>query len=220
MSLKWMGACMLLGSSVLLSACGNNEEANNDTAAVAEQPAAQAETQAETTPETDLNLPAMPSSDPDMNADTAMEETEEAMDATGDAVAETADSMTDEAADMAEEGQAMMEEGAASAMATAEEMQEAVTEEAQDAAETVAKAAADGEATYKSICFSCHNTGLAGSPKLGDAAAWKPRIAKGTEVLYQSAIEGMGTMPPKGGLPTLTDAEVKAAVDYMVDQVQ
>jgi cytochrome c5 len=51
---------------------------------------------------------------------------------------------------------------------------------------------------------------------LGDKAAWAPRIKLGNEVLYTSAIKGKAAMPPKGGAATLTDADVKAAVDYMV----
>lgn len=62
----------------------------------------------------------------------------------------------------------------------------------------------------------CHGTGIAGAPKLGDAAAWKARIAQGKAVLHQHALKGIRTMPPKGGNPALPDAEVTAAVDYMV----
>ncbi len=78
--------------------------------------------------------------------------------------------------------------------------------------------AAEGQKVYQQACFACHGTGAAGAPKLGDKAAWKPRIAQGKEVLYKSAIEGKGAMPPKGGRADLSDADVKAAVDYMVAQ--
>jgi len=65
----------------------------------------------------------------------------------------------------------------------------------------------------------CHAAGVAGAPKLGDKAAWSARIAQGTSVLYVHAINGfqgkVGVMPPKGGSPA-SDADVKAAVDYMV----
>ncbi|WP_228287829.1 c-type cytochrome [Thiothrix subterranea] len=77
-------------------------------------------------------------------------------------------------------------------------------------------AAIDGEKVYKGICFSCHDVGVAGSPKFGDKAAWAPRIATGAEALYASSLNGKGAMPAKGGNPALSDAEVKAAVDYMV----
>lgn len=79
-------------------------------------------------------------------------------------------------------------------------------------------AAVDGEKVYKGICFSCHDVGVAGSPKLGDTAAWGPRIATGNDALYNSAINGKNVMPARGGKADLTDAEVKAAVDYMVNK--
>jgi cytochrome c5 len=81
-------------------------------------------------------------------------------------------------------------------------------------------ASADGEATYKTYCATCHKDGLAGAPKFGDAAAWKDRIAQGKEVLYKNALNGFqgkaGVMPPKGGFSNLSDDEVKAATDFMV----
>ncbi|HSO08207.1 MAG TPA: c-type cytochrome [Pelomicrobium sp.] len=77
-------------------------------------------------------------------------------------------------------------------------------------------AAADGEAVYNKACVACHATGAAGAPKQGDKAAWAPRIAQGKDALYTAAIKGKGVMPPKGGATSLSDAEVKAAVDFMV----
>ena len=76
--------------------------------------------------------------------------------------------------------------------------------------------AASGKSTFDSVCTACHGTGLAGAPKLGDKAAWAPRIKTGNNALYASALHGKGAMPPKGGNPALSDADVKAAVDYMV----
>jgi cytochrome c5 len=64
----------------------------------------------------------------------------------------------------------------------------------------------------------CHNSGVAGAPKLGDKEAWAPRIAKGQESLYSVAIKGEGAMPAKGGNAALSDDEVKAAVDHMVEE--
>lgn len=77
-----------------------------------------------------------------------------------------------------------------------------------------------GEKLFNSVCAACHGTGLAGAPKFGDKAAWKPRIAQGIDVLYVHAINGKNAMPPKGGAVNASDADVKAAVDYMVSKVK
>jgi cytochrome c5 len=79
-------------------------------------------------------------------------------------------------------------------------------------------AAADGKAVYDKVCFACHAQSVAGSPRLGDKAAWAPRIQQGMDALVQSVIKGKGAMPPKAGNPALTDAEARAAVDFMVAQ--
>ena len=84
--------------------------------------------------------------------------------------------------------------------------------------------AVSGEAVYKGTCIACHGTGAAGAPVFGNAQAWAPHIAKGIETLYQHALHGFqgktGVMPPKGGNSSLTDAQVKAGVDYMVHAAQ
>ena len=74
----------------------------------------------------------------------------------------------------------------------------------------------DGKKTYDTTCMACHATGAAGAPKLGDKAAWAPRIKTGNDALYASVIKGKGAMPPKGGNASLADADVKAAVDFMI----
>ncbi|WP_315900607.1 c-type cytochrome [Halomonas sp. DP8Y7-1] len=79
-----------------------------------------------------------------------------------------------------------------------------------------AVAAIDGAAVYGGICMACHEAGIAGAPVRGDAAAWEPRLAQGFETLYDHAINGFNAMPPKGGNPSLSDDEIKAAVHYMV----
>ena len=77
---------------------------------------------------------------------------------------------------------------------------------------------------YKKNCNACHGTGVAGSPKLGDKAAWSARIAQGNAVLTEHAIKGFqgttGYMPPKGGFMALSDGQVSAAVQYMVLKAQ
>ncbi len=81
-----------------------------------------------------------------------------------------------------------------------------------------AAGSAEGKAVYDKICFACHAQGLAGAPKLGDKEAWAPRIKQGSATLVQSVTNGKGAMPPKAGSPSLTDAELRAGVDYMVSQ--
>jgi cytochrome c5 len=79
---------------------------------------------------------------------------------------------------------------------------------------------ADGKAVYDKTCFACHAQSVAGSPKIGDKAAWAPRIKQGMDTLMQSVLKGKGAMPPKGGNPSLSDAEVKAAVEFLVSQAK
>ncbi len=79
-----------------------------------------------------------------------------------------------------------------------------------------ASAGGSGRATYEAVCKVCHEAGVAGAPKFGDKAAWSPRMKTGLDALHASVLKGKGAMPPKGGNPTLSDADVKAAVDYMV----
>lgn len=74
-----------------------------------------------------------------------------------------------------------------------------------------------GEAVFKAVCFSCHDKGLAGAPKFGEAAAWSPRISKGYDTLVKHAISGFNAMPAKGGAADLTDDEVARAVVYMAN---
>lgn len=76
--------------------------------------------------------------------------------------------------------------------------------------------AADGKAVYDRACVACHQAGVAGAPKFGDKAAWAPRIAQGMDALYASVLKGKGAMPPKGGQAAVPEADIKAAVDYMV----
>jgi len=84
------------------------------------------------------------------------------------------------------------------------------------AAPAAAAGGVDGEAVYKKACAACHATGAAGAPKSGDKAAWAPRLKKGEDALVASVIKGLGIMPPRGGNPTLTDAQIRAAVAYQI----
>lgn len=104
----------------------------------------------------------------------------------------------------------------------------------QAAAEAATKAAAsqvayggttNGKEIFGQLCTSCHTAGVAGAPKVGDKAAWAPRIAQGLATLIKHATEGYhgpdgNFMPPKGGNPALNDAQVKAAVTWMADQAK
>ncbi len=103
---------------------------------------------------------------------------------------------------------------------------EAPATTAAPAAEPVVIAAAPvventvGKSVFGKVCAMCHASGAAGAPKPGNKDEWGPRIAQGNDILYKHALEGFngakGAMPAKGGNATLTDDEVKAAVDYMV----
>jgi len=78
-----------------------------------------------------------------------------------------------------------------------------------------AEAPATSEQAFTTVCSACHSTGVNGAPKIGDHAAWGPRIAEGKDALYKAAIGGKGNMPPKGGT-TWPDATIRMTVDYMV----
>ena len=83
-----------------------------------------------------------------------------------------------------------------------------------------AVAPSGGEGVYKAACLACHATGVAGAPKIGDKSSWGARIAKGKPALYEHALKGFNAMPAKGGNATLSDTDVKAAVDYLVAQAK
>jgi cytochrome c5 len=81
-----------------------------------------------------------------------------------------------------------------------------------------------GPQVYNAACLACHGGGIAGAPTTGDKAAWAPRIAQGMDMLQKNALEGLqgsaGFMPPKGGRSDLSDGEIIAAVEYLVEQVK
>jgi cytochrome c5 len=74
-----------------------------------------------------------------------------------------------------------------------------------------------GQQVFEAQCTTCHTAGLLGAPKFGDAAAWAPRIGKGPDPLWQSALHGKGNMPAQAG-GEFTDYEVQRAVVYMADK--
>lgn len=75
--------------------------------------------------------------------------------------------------------------------------------------------AADGKEVYTKNCNACH---AAMNPKLGDKKAWAPLIKQGEGTLVAAVMKGKGAMPPKGGKPALSEADIKAAVEYMMAQ--
>ena len=80
----------------------------------------------------------------------------------------------------------------------------------------LAGGAVDGKSVYEGLCQACHMVGVASAPKAGDKVAWGPRIKQGIDTLHQHAVKGYKLMPAKGGNPALSDAQVHAAVDYVV----
>lgn len=117
---------------------------------------------------------------------------------------------------LANQGGAKFKEPAAAKPAA----KSAATSAAAAAPTATASAAADGKRVFGMVCTACHSTGVAGAPKLGDKAAWAPRLKQGLDGLLHSALKGKNAMPPKGGNTSLSDAEVRAAVEYMVSQAK
>ncbi len=112
----------------------------------------------------------------------------------------------------------MSEEEAAAAKA------EAAAAAAEAASTQVAAASASPVDAYKSSCAVCHDAGVAGAPKTGDAVAWTARAEQGLDVLIDHAVNGFqgdaGVMPAKGGNASLSDEQVAAIVEYMLEQSQ
>jgi len=110
-------------------------------------------------------------------------------------------------------------EAPAAEAATAAEAAPAATETAA-AAPAAASGAAAGEAIYNKACIACHAAGVAGAPKLGDAAAWEPRIAKGIDALLETAINGLNAMPPRGTCMDCSDDDLRNAIEFMTSKAQ
>lgn len=79
-------------------------------------------------------------------------------------------------------------------------------------------APADGRMIFQTFCHACHTMGIAGAPKLGDKAAWKPRIAKGGDALLSSVKNGLNAMPPNGACANCSDDQLRLVIEYMVEQ--
>lgn len=90
--------------------------------------------------------------------------------------------------------------------------------EAPAQAAPAAAAARTGDQVYNGSCVACHGSGVAGAPKVGDAAAWQPRAAKGIDQLVKNATTGINAMPPKGTCANCSDEELKGAIEYMLQQ--
>lgn len=80
--------------------------------------------------------------------------------------------------------------------------------------------ASDGPVIYRQVCAACHATGVAGAPRLGDREAWASRLRAGRPAMVNSVLRGKGQMPPKGGNVSLTDEDVKAALDFMMEMAK
>jgi len=92
--------------------------------------------------------------------------------------------------------------------------------EAAPAAAVASSGPKSGEEVYNSSCMSCHATGAAGAPKLGDTAAWAPRIAAGMDSMLANATNGLNAMPPMGLCMACSEAELQGAIDYIVSNSQ
>ena len=145
-------------------------------------------------------------------------------------VATATEAVTTAVAPVAEKVEAEVEAVVETAVETVEQVTETVTAAVAPAAEQVEEAAAvtaislegfdlsKGESTYRKACFACHDAGVAGAPKLGDAASWGERFDKGIDTMVQSSLKGLGGMPPKGGHMYLSDEDVKNGVAYMISK--
>ena len=103
---------------------------------------------------------------------------------------------------------------------SAGEMTSDAKEGASEAVSEVSDGGATGQKIYKQSCQACHANGVANAPKPGDKAAWAPRIATGIDAMLATAKKGKGAMPPKGTCMSCSDADLKAAIEYMVSQTK
>lgn len=179
----------------------------------------------------------------DNSSNTTGEEDASLLDKASSLNSDAADSVVESAKETASDAMDAAKEVATDAMAAGKDLKDTVVESTGAAVDSVKEKtsavvektdaviasvtgddSSKGESIYKKHCVACHGTGVAGSPKLGDKAAWSERIIQGDAVLTQHAIEGYkgktGYMPPKGGFMSLSDEEISATVQYMVSQAQ
>jgi len=146
----------------------------------------------------------------------AKQETQETAQAVASEVKNEAASAADATASAAQEAADKVEAAASKAEEAAkpEEKAEAPAAEAKPAE----SAKVDGKAVFEANCKACHSGLIPGAPAVGKKEDWAPRIKQGKDTLHKHAIEGFQAMPAKGGNGSLSDDEVKAAVDYMANE--
>ncbi len=150
-----------------------------------------------------------------VTSETATEKARAAVEEAGKSVREAATAVTEQ---VNEKTSAAKEE---LTRITAETVEKAAVKVGEVAKAVEAAATPDTQAAekiYQSLCYSCHDFGVAGAPKPGDKPAWEGRIGQGKDSLYASVINGKGAMPPRGGNATLSDDEIRAVVDYMLEK--
>jgi cytochrome c5 len=164
----------------------------------------------------------------------ASDSIDNAIDSTVEAVKDTADNVVDSAQEKTTAVIESAKESASNAVNTVKGAGENVIQDVTDKADTVIASVVtsdmatdnkEGETIFKNKCNACHGAGIAGSPKLGDKAAWVSRLAQGKALLVEHAIKGFRGkegyyMPPKGGSMDLSDDQVALVVEFMMSRVQ
>ena len=152
----------------------------------------------------------------------AKQETQEAAQAVASEVKNEAASAADATASAAQEAADKVEAAASKAEEAVKPEEAAKPEEKAEAPAAEAKPAesakVDGKAVFEANCKACHGGLIPGAPAVGKKEDWAPRIKQGKDTLHKHALEGFNSMPAKGGNSSLSDDEVKAAVDYMANE--
>lgn len=152
----------------------------------------------------------------------AKQETQETAQAVASEVKTEAASAADATASAAQEAADKVEAAASKAEEAAKPEEAAKHEEKAEAPAAEAKPAesakVDGKAVFEANCKACHGGLIPGAPAVGKKEDWAPRIKQGKDTLHKHALEGFNSMPAKGGNSSLSDDEVKAAVDFMANE--